>query len=106
MQVIPKFTMEKAKPELAMRYNRQLLELTGCICFPASFALFHTLMPATAYVVAGFCSALVMMLALMLVSAFLARRSAESVLDASQAVEAAATELRHEVEGFLSRVAA
>ena len=34
------------------------------------------------------------------------RRSAESVLTASQAVEAAAAELRHEVEGFLGRVAA
>lgn len=34
------------------------------------------------------------------------RESAESVLSASQAVEAAATELRREVEGFLSRVAA
>jgi len=34
------------------------------------------------------------------------RQSAESVLIASQAVEAAATELRHEVEGFLARVAA
>ena len=34
------------------------------------------------------------------------RQSAESVLTASQAVEAAATELRHEVEGFLARVAA
>ena len=34
------------------------------------------------------------------------RHSAESVLKASQAVEAAANELRTEVEGFLSRVAA
>jgi len=34
------------------------------------------------------------------------RQSAESVLSASQAVEAAAAELRHEVEGFLARVAA
>ena len=34
------------------------------------------------------------------------RQSAESVLTASQAVEAAAAELRHEVEGFLARVAA
>jgi methyl-accepting chemotaxis protein len=34
------------------------------------------------------------------------RESAESVLTASQAVEAAATELRHEVEDFLARVAA
>ena len=34
------------------------------------------------------------------------RQSAESVLGASQAVEAAAAELRHEVEGFLARVAA
>jgi methyl-accepting chemotaxis protein len=34
------------------------------------------------------------------------RQSAESVLTASQAVEAAATELRLEVEGFLARVAA
>src|SRR5471032_2123900 len=34
------------------------------------------------------------------------RRAAESVLTASQAVEAAAAELRHEVEGFLGRVAA
>jgi methyl-accepting chemotaxis protein len=34
------------------------------------------------------------------------RQSAESVLTASQAVEAAAVELRQEVEGFLSRVAA
>jgi methyl-accepting chemotaxis protein len=32
--------------------------------------------------------------------------SAESVLAASQAVEAAAAELRHEVEDFLARVAA
>jgi len=34
------------------------------------------------------------------------RQSAESVLSASQAVEAAAAELRKEVEGFLARVAA
>jgi methyl-accepting chemotaxis protein len=34
------------------------------------------------------------------------RQSAESVLTASQAVEAAAADLRHEVEGFLARVAA
>jgi hypothetical protein len=34
------------------------------------------------------------------------RESAESVLTASQAVEAAASELRKEVEGFLARVAA
>jgi methyl-accepting chemotaxis protein len=34
------------------------------------------------------------------------RRSAESVLSASQAVEQAAAELRHEVEDFLARVAA
>ena len=34
------------------------------------------------------------------------RRAAESVLTASQAVEAAAAELRHEVEDFLGRVAA
>jgi methyl-accepting chemotaxis protein len=34
------------------------------------------------------------------------RQSAESVLTASQAVEAAAAELRQEVEGFLARVAA
>jgi methyl-accepting chemotaxis protein len=34
------------------------------------------------------------------------RQSAESVLTASQAVEAAATDLRKEVEGFLARVAA
>jgi methyl-accepting chemotaxis protein len=34
------------------------------------------------------------------------RQSAQSVLTASQAVEAAAAELRHEVEGFLARVAA
>jgi methyl-accepting chemotaxis protein len=34
------------------------------------------------------------------------RQSAESVLNASQAVEAAAAELRNEVEGFLARVAA
>jgi hypothetical protein len=34
------------------------------------------------------------------------RRSAESVLSASQAVEAAAGELRREVEGFLASVAA
>jgi len=34
------------------------------------------------------------------------RQSAESVLTASQAVEAAAAELRREVEGFLARVAA
>ena len=34
------------------------------------------------------------------------RQSAESVLAASQAVEAAAAELRREVEGFLARVAA
>jgi hypothetical protein len=34
------------------------------------------------------------------------RQSAENVLTASQAVEAAAVELRREVEGFLSRVAA
>ena len=34
------------------------------------------------------------------------RESAESVLSASQAVEAAAAELRREVEGFLARVAA
>jgi methyl-accepting chemotaxis protein len=34
------------------------------------------------------------------------RQSAESVLTASQAVEVAAAELRHEVEGFLARVAA
>jgi methyl-accepting chemotaxis protein len=34
------------------------------------------------------------------------RQSAESVLTASQAVEAAAAELRHEVESFLARVAA
>ena len=34
------------------------------------------------------------------------RQSAESVLSASQAVEAAAAELRREVEGFLARVAA
>ena len=33
------------------------------------------------------------------------RRSAESVLSASQAVESAAADLRHEVEGFLHRVA-
>jgi hypothetical protein len=33
------------------------------------------------------------------------RQSAESVLEASQAVEAAATDLRKEVEGFLARVA-
>ena len=33
------------------------------------------------------------------------RSSAESVLDASQAVEAAAADLRREVEGFLQRVA-
>ena len=34
------------------------------------------------------------------------RTSAESVLGASQAVEAAAADLRREVEGFLQRVAA
>ncbi len=34
------------------------------------------------------------------------RRSAESVLTASEAVEAAAAELSREVEGFLARVAA
>ena len=34
------------------------------------------------------------------------RRSAEDVLTASEAVEAAAAELQHEVEGFLARVAA
>jgi methyl-accepting chemotaxis protein len=34
------------------------------------------------------------------------RTSAESVLTASQTVESAAAELRHEVEGFLARVAA
>jgi len=34
------------------------------------------------------------------------RQSAQSVLTASQAVEAAAAELRREVEGFLTRVAA
>jgi methyl-accepting chemotaxis protein len=34
------------------------------------------------------------------------RQSAQSVLTASQAVEAAAAELRHEVEDFLARVAA
>jgi hypothetical protein len=34
------------------------------------------------------------------------RQSAENVLTASQAVEAAAIELRREVEGFLSGVAA
>ena len=34
------------------------------------------------------------------------QESAQSVLTASQAVEAAAAELRHEVEGFLARVAA
>jgi methyl-accepting chemotaxis protein len=34
------------------------------------------------------------------------RQSAQSVLTASQAVEAAAAELRREVEGFLARVAA
>ena len=34
------------------------------------------------------------------------RQSAESVLSASQAVEAAVTDLRREVEGFLARVAA
>ena len=34
------------------------------------------------------------------------RESAESVLAASQAVEAAAAELRREVEGFLASVAA
>jgi len=34
------------------------------------------------------------------------RQSAESMLSASQAVEAAAAELRHEVEGFLASVAA
>jgi hypothetical protein len=34
------------------------------------------------------------------------RESAENVLSASQTVEAAAAELRREVEGFLSRVAA
>ena len=34
------------------------------------------------------------------------RESAESVLTASQAVEAAAAELRREVEGFLAGVAA
>jgi methyl-accepting chemotaxis protein len=34
------------------------------------------------------------------------RTSAQSVLTASQAVEAAAAELRREVEGFLARVAA
>jgi methyl-accepting chemotaxis protein len=33
------------------------------------------------------------------------RQSAESVLTASQAVEAAAADLRREVEGFLARVA-
>jgi hypothetical protein len=34
------------------------------------------------------------------------RESAENVLSASQTAEAAATELREEVESFLSRVAA
>ena len=34
------------------------------------------------------------------------RQSAESVLTASQAVETATAELRHEVEDFLARVAA
>jgi len=34
------------------------------------------------------------------------RESAENVLSASQAMEAAAAELRREVEGFLGRVAA
>jgi methyl-accepting chemotaxis protein len=33
------------------------------------------------------------------------RHSAENVLNASQAVEAAAADLRSEVEGFLDRVA-
>ena len=74
MQVIPEFTMDKATPVLAMKHDRQLLALTGCICLPVSFALFHTLMPAPSYVVVGFCATLVTMLALMLVSAFLTRR--------------------------------
>jgi methyl-accepting chemotaxis protein len=73
--------MAKAPPELAMRHDRQLLALTGGICFPASFALFRTLVPVgewvpamPAFVAAGFCAALVTMLAMALVGAFLTRR--------------------------------
>jgi methyl-accepting chemotaxis protein len=73
--------MAKALPELGLRHDRQLLVLTGCICFAASFALFRIIVPADAwatsapaFVVSGFCAALATMLAIALVGSFLARR--------------------------------
>ncbi len=73
--------MAKATPELATKRDRQLLALTGGICVPASFALFHTIVlvnawadAAPALVISGICATLTTMPAVSLVSALLARR--------------------------------
>src|SRR5664279_1773664 len=76
--------MAKDTPELATRYDLRLLALTGGLSFPASFALFYTVLPvgawaasAPALMVAAFAAALTTMLTMAFIGAVLARRMQE-----------------------------
>jgi methyl-accepting chemotaxis protein len=76
--------MAKDTPELVTRYDLRLLALTGGLCFPASFALFYTVLPvgawaaaAPALMVAAFAAALTTMLTMAFIGAVLARRMQE-----------------------------
>ena len=71
-------------PELATRYDLRLLALTGGLSFPASFALFYTVLPvgvwaasAPALMVSAFAAVLTTMLTMAFIGAVLARRMQE-----------------------------
>jgi methyl-accepting chemotaxis protein len=73
--------MAKASSAPATARDWRLVALTGCICLPACFALFHYALPAGAWVaaapelvVSGFFAVLATMLAMALAGAFVARR--------------------------------
>src|SRR5471030_2976535 len=72
---MPEIEMDHAAPDLALRHDKRLLALTGCICFPASFILFSTV-AAPSFADAGACAALATLLAMALVGAFPTRRIA------------------------------
>jgi methyl-accepting chemotaxis protein len=73
--------MARTSLERVMQHDRRLLVATGCICFPASFAIFETMVPASAwaidapsFVISGVAAALATFLAMALIGALLAHR--------------------------------
>jgi methyl-accepting chemotaxis protein len=64
--------MAKVKPDRTAWHDRQLLALTGCLCFPASLTLFNTVM--SNFIASIVAAALATMLAMALVGATLTHR--------------------------------